>query len=122
MVRVIELLTVFFLSLNLFSGMLITSGVAADIGLGGQVQVGGGDAKSDLENSASEISSGAPTGSTLFGQINVLGDTLGAIRTMAFGGPTMLANAGVPGFITTPLGVLVGVVYAFGIIKFLRGI
>lgn len=120
--RIIEVMVVFFLAMNLFSGMLISTGVAADIGLDGQVGVGGDDAADQAQNSAEEISTGAPTGSTLFGMYNVLAKTLGQLRTIAFGGPAMFANAGVPGFITVPMEAVMAVVYGIGIIKFLRGL
>lgn len=120
--RIIEVMVVFFLALNLFSGVVVSTGVAADIGLGGQVNVGGDGAADQAQDSAEEISTGAPTGSTLFGMYNVLAKTLGQLRTIAFGGPAMLANAGMPAFITTPMSVLIAVVYGIGIIKFLRGL
>lgn len=120
--RIIEVMVVFFLAMNLFSGMLISTGVAADIGLGGQVGVGGDGSAEQAQESAEEISTGAPTGSTLFGMYNVLAKTLGQLRTIALGGPAMLSNAGVPGFITAPMEAIMLVVYGIGIIKFLRGL
>ena len=121
-IRSIQLLTVFFLTLNLFSGVLIGTGAAADIGLGGQLTTGGDKAVDDATKSAKKVNTGAPTGQTLFGMYNVLSQTLGQIRQVAFGGPAMLYNLGVPGAITGMMEVLVGVIYAFGLIKFLRGI
>ncbi len=121
-VRILELLVVFFLALNLFSGMLVATGVASDIGLGGQLEVGGDQDANTAEQSAQNISTGAPTGSTLFGMYNVLADTLSQLRVIVLGGPAMLYNAGVPGFITTPMEVMMAVVYGVGIIMFLRGL
>jgi hypothetical protein len=121
-IKIIEVMVVFFLAMNLFSGMLISTGAAQDIGLGGQVEVGGdGDAEA-AQQSAEEISTGSPTGSTLFGMYNVLAKTLGQLRTIVLGGPAMLSNAGVPSFITTTMEAVMLVVYGIGIVKFLRGI
>lgn len=121
-IKIIEVMVVFFLSMNLFSGMLISTGAAQDIGLGGQVEVGGdGDAEA-AQQSAEEISTGSPTGSTLFGMYNVLAKTLGQLRTIVLGGPAMLSNAGVPSFITRVMEAVMLVVYGIGIVKFLRGI
>lgn len=122
MVRAIQLMVVFFLSLNLFTGVLIGTGVGEDIGLGGQVAVGGDEKVDTVQDETSEVNTGAPTGSTLFGMYNVLSGTLGTISTIAFGGPAMLNNAGVPSALTDMLKIIIGVVYAIGIIKFLRGI
>lgn len=119
--RLLSTMLVFFLALNLFSGMLLSSGAAATLGLGGQVEVGG-DEKTDKATDASDkISTGAPTGSTLFGMYNVLAGILGTMYQVAFAGPVMLENAGVPGAISGMLKALVGMVYALGIIQFLRG-
>jgi len=101
--------------------MLISSGAAETLGLSGQVEVGGDDAADTAKQQSSEISTGAPTGSTLFGLYNVLAGTLGAMYEIAFAGPVMLSNAGVPSAITDMLSVIIGVVYALGVISFLRG-
>lgn len=121
MARAITLVIVFFLSMNLFSGMLVSTGAAQDIGLGSQLEVGGDEDVEQLNQSSSEISSGAPTGQTLFGMYNVLAGFLSTVRVVAFGGPSMLYNAGVPGSITGPIEILIGFVYAVGIVSFLRG-
>jgi hypothetical protein len=114
-------MVVFFLSINLFSGMLITSGAAETLGLSGQVEVGGDDAAETAQSQSNEISTGAPTGSTLFGLYNVLAGILGTIYEVVFAGPVMLSNAGVPSPITDMLTAVIGVVYAMGLISFLRG-
>lgn len=120
--RFIEVLVVFFLTMNLFSGMLISTGAAASIGLENQVETGGSEDADSVEEASEEVSTGAPTGETLFGMYNVLADKIGQLRAIVFGGPTMLANAGVPRFLTAPMEAIIAVVYAVGLIKFLRGI
>jgi len=122
MARMIELLIVFALSVNLFAGIMITSGAAADVGLDGALNTGGDKAVNDAQSESSDLSTGAPTGSTLFGMYNVLAGFLGTVRGVVFGLPAMLYNLGTPSWLTEPMEVVFGVVYALGIAKFLRGI
>lgn len=121
MSRVISTLIIFSITLNLFSNMLIASGAAATLGLGNQVEIGGDKAAQTAQDESSEVETGSPTGSTLFGMYNVLTTKLGQIRAVVFAAPYMLYNAGVPGAITGMFEVLFGIVYTMGIIKFLRG-
>jgi len=101
--------------------MLISTGVAATIGLDTEV---GGEAASDevTETANSEVESGAATGDTLFGLYNVLGTQLSDILGIFNPGLRMLDNAGVPSpiinILLMPLASLVKVV---GVISFLRG-
>jgi hypothetical protein len=120
--KILEVTVVFFLVMNLWSGVLIGTGAASDIGLDGKLTTGGGEDVENAQDATNKIDTGAPTGQTLFGLYNVLAGTLGQIRQVAFGGPAMLYNLGVPGALTGMAEVLVGFVYAFAIIKFLRGI
>jgi len=120
MARPITALAVTMLALNLFAGLLMSTGVAASIGVG--TAVGGDQAASETVDSASEkIESGAPTGSTLFGFYNVLTSGLSTIAGVVTAGPTMMANAGVPGEITTLLQNIIALVYAVDLISFARG-
>lgn len=114
-------MVVFFLALNIFSNMLLVTGVAETMGLEGQVEVGGDEESEKVQEETGDVSTGAPTGSTLFGMYNVLAGTLETISDIAFAGPKMLNNAGLPDGITNGLSVLIGVVYALGLISFLRG-
>jgi len=120
--KILETLVVFFLVMNLFSGVLISTGAAADVGLEGQLTTGGDENVNNARDTTENVSTGAPTGQTLFGLYNVLAKTLGEIRQVAFGGPAMLYNLGVPGALTGMAEVLIGFTYAFALIKFLRGI
>lgn len=109
---------VFFLAMNLFAGVWISTGVAGDIGV--DTRVGGGDEVDSAIDNASEVQSGAPTGSTLFGMYNVLADTLSTLALPVTAGPTMLHRAGVPEVITHDiLQNLILFVYATGIIELL---
>lgn len=120
MSRPITLLAVFFLTLNLFSGIVMSSGVGAMIGI--ETTAAGDDKVDAAVENASEIRSGAPTGSTLFGMYNALADGLNTLALPVTAGPDMLKRAGVPGVITdgllTPI---IAIIYALGIISFMRG-
>lgn len=120
MARPITLLAVFFLSLSLFSGFLMTTGVAEMVGI--ETSVGGGDEIDEAVNQSEDIRSGSPTGSTLFGMYNVLADGLSTLALPITAGPTMLERAGLPSqFTNMILQPIIAIVYALGIISFLRG-
>lgn len=120
MARPITLMAVFFLTMNLFSGMVMASGVGAMIGV--DTAVGGGDEIDTATGVGKNVSTGAPTGSTLFGMYNVLADTVAKLSAPITAGPTMLRRAGVPSVITdTFLQPIIAIVYSIGIISFLRG-
>lgn len=120
MARPITLLAVFFLSVNLFSGFVLTTGIGADMGM--ETQVGGDDKADWAVENASEIASGAPTGQTLFGMYNVLADGLSTLALPVTGGPQMLERAGVPSeLVNQIIQPIVAVVIAVGMISFLRG-
>lgn len=121
MARPITLLAVFFLTLSLFSQMLISTGVAATIGL--DTQVGGDGAADEVTKTAeSQVESGAATGDTLFGLYNVLATQVSDILGIFNPGLRMLENAGVPGPIINGLLMpIVSLVKFVGIVSFLRG-
>lgn len=120
MARPITLLAIFFLSMSLFSTLIMSTGIGASMGL--QKPVGGQDAAETATEQAQNVSTGAPTGSTLFGMYNVLAEGLSTLATPITAGPMMLKRAGVPAVITdTFLTPLIMFVYAIGIISFLRG-
>jgi len=120
MARPITLLAIAFLSLNLFAGMITSTGLAADLGI--STAVGAGDEVDQaVERANGTVDTGAPTGSTLFGMYNVLGSGLNAITAPVTAGPSMLSNIGVPGAITGMLQSLILVIYALGVISFMRG-
>jgi len=116
---------VFFLSFNLFAGMLMSTGVAATIGL--DTRVGGGEAVRDARQTGQDVETGAPTGETLFGAYNVLSNQLGTIFGIIFPGLRMLYNSGVPAFLVggpSTVGLLpplFSTILAIDIISFFRG-
>lgn len=98
----------------------MSTGVAGMLGL--DTEVGGDEKVDSAVNNASEIRSGAPTGSTLFGMYNVLTDVLSTLALPITAGPMMLRRAGVPTVLTDALlQPIIAIVYALGIISFLRG-
>lgn len=119
MAKLLPILAVFALSVNLFAGLLVGTGAAADLGI--NPTVGGDDTVAESQDQASSFKSGAPTGSTLFGMYNVVSGVLSTIAMPVTALPAMLSRAGTPRAITDMLqGVLI-VVYAMGIASFLRG-
>lgn len=120
MARPITTLAIFFLALNLFAGMVMATGIGGMLGL--ETDLGGDEEVDDAVRESGNVSSGAPTGSTLFGMYNVLAGLLSTLAAPITAGPTMLRQAGVPEAITNSfLTPLISVVYAIGIISFLRG-
>jgi hypothetical protein len=106
--------------MNLFSGIVMSTGVGAMIGV--DTAVGGDEKVDSAVQNASEVRSGAPTGSTLFGMYNVLAGGLSQLALPVTAGPQMLHRAGVPGVITNKLLTpLIAIVYALGVISFMRG-
>lgn len=125
MARPVTTLALFFISLSLFSGMLQGTGIADTLHL--NQRTGQDAAVNDVQNQASNIQTGAPTGSTLFGMYNVLNKQLASILGVFNPGLRMLYNAGVPGFLVggpAQVGLLPPIatfIKAIGILSFLRG-
>lgn len=120
MARPVTTLLIFFLFFNLFAAMLMSTGVAATIGV--DTNIGGGEkVDQTLEKANGTVETGAPTGSTLFGMYNVLAQGVQTIVGTVTAGHTMLAQAGVPGAITGMLNALFGVIVVVDIISFIRG-
>lgn len=121
MARPLTLLTIFFLTFNLFAGLLMTTGVAADYGM--ERAVGGDDAVDKAVNQSEDTKTGAPSGSTLFGMYQVLADGVSTLALPVTAGPQMLARLPLfPAVIAnTFLQPIIAVVYALGIISFMRG-
>jgi len=120
MSRPVTLLVVFFLSLNLFAGVLVSTGAAATLGINAEV---GGDAKTEeLNQTTDEAPTGSPSDGTLFGLYNVIGGFLSTIYDYVFPGLDMLERAGVPSFITDDiLGNLFSLLIVIDIAAFVRG-
>lgn len=120
MSRPVTLLVVFFLALNVFSGVLLSTGAAATLGIG--VEVGEDDARQELAQQTGELPTGSPSDGTLFGLYNVVGGVLSSIYDFVFPGLRMLNRAGVPVFITDRLlGDTMSLLITIDIAAFVRG-
>jgi len=120
MARPVTLAVVFFLSLNLFAGALMSTGAAATLGI--DAEVGGDEARSELDSQTDEAPTGSPSDGTLFGLYNVVGGFLSSIYDFIFPGLNMLERAGVPSFITDDiLGNLFSLLIVIDIAAFVRG-
>jgi hypothetical protein len=120
MARPVTLAVVFFLALNLFSGVLIGTGAADTLGI--SAEVGGDQATDELEQKSGDgIPTGSPSDGTLFGLYNVIGGFLGGIFEYVFPGLNMLGRAGVPDYITGMLGTIFSLLITIDIAAFVRG-
>lgn len=120
MARPVTLAVVFFLALNLFSGVLIGTGAADTLGI--SAEVGGDQATDRLEGKSGDgIPTGSPSDGTLFGLYNVIGGFLGGIFEYVFPGLNMLGRAGVPDYITGMLGTIFSLLITIDIAAFVRG-
>jgi len=121
MSRPITTLAIFFLSLSLFSQMLLATGVAATIGL--DANIGGDNAADEVtETAEGEVESGATSGDTLFGLYNVLATQVSNVLGIFNPGLRMMGNAGVPSpIINMLLMPIVSLIKFIGIVSLLRG-
>lgn len=126
MARPVTLLVVFFLALNLFAGVLISTGAADTLGI--DAEVGGDEQREDVVNDTATdangeggLPTGSPTSGTLFGLYNVVGGFLAGIFNYIFPGLRMLGRAGVPDSIISMLGSLFSVLMAIDVAAFVRG-
>lgn len=120
MARPVTTLTIFFVALNLFAGMMLSSGAAADLGI--SPDVGGDEAVDEAVQNQQDVTTGTTTGSTLFGMYNVLSNQIGSLFSILFPGLLMLERAGVPNYITQGFfGPLFSVMIGITVMSFLRG-
>lgn len=102
---------IFLLFLNAGAIAIGQAGVAGDMGI--QPAVGGDDALSEANQSASRVDASGGFGGTLFGLYSSVASVFQTIGAAAFAGPQMLINLGLPAFFVTflaaPLYLLVGI-------------
>lgn len=118
MARPVTLLVVFFLAMNLLAAAVPAHAIGIDTNVGGdEVQE-----RTPDPNEAENVSSGAPTGSTLFGMYNVLSTQISNLFGAVFPGLRMLERAGMPGEITYGiLAPIFALLIFVDVISFLRG-
>jgi len=119
MVRIVTRMAIFFLLLNLASGVVMATGVGQTIGI--ETSLSGDSAVQTAENQADNIQPGSESKDTLFGMYVRMTNTVASALGPLFEGPDMLRQLGVPEEITSAITTVVSVVYAFGIASFLRG-
>lgn len=104
-------IVMFLVMMNATAGFLTASGVAADLGIspqpGASVQVG------EINDAAQQPNPGGGAGGTLFGLFVSVATIAKDIFVLAtVGGPLMLSNLGIPGFIVgfifAPIYLIVG--------------
>jgi hypothetical protein len=109
----------FFVSLNLIAAAMLSTGVAASMGLEGAVS--DSDEVSERADTG-DLQSGAPTSDTLFGLYNVVTSQLTGLFAAIYPGLNILARIpGFPDWVITILGGAISVVISFAAISFIRG-
>lgn len=119
MAQIIARLAIFFLLINLSTGMVMGSPIAEDLGI--QTTVGGDERIEEAKDEADKVEAGNAGDSTLFGLYNTVTSGVSTIINVVTAGPLMLNQLGVPGAITGMLQVVIGIIYALGVASFLRG-
>jgi len=121
MSRPITTLAIFLLTFSLFSQMLVSTGVAATIGIDAQVSDGEIN-ETVTEETEGEVTTGASSGNTLFGLYNQVTTQIQNILSIFNPGMTMLGNAGVPDpIVETLLKPLATLVKFIGLVSLVRG-
>ena len=129
MARATTTLLVFFICFNIWAGILIGTGAAAELGIekqtGTNCEVDGNGVQNceaaGHVNSNDDVPSGNGVGDTLFGLYNVLTDFLNDIFTFIAPGLDLLARAGVPQTYTNGLGIIFTLITTIDIVSFFKG-
>lgn len=117
--RISTKLVIFLMLMNAAAGMMVASGVAEDLNI--QPNPGGDTRVNETKQNASQVKAGGGLGSTLFTMYSTVADTLDSIYTLAFYGPEMLENLGVPGFLTDMFNGVLTVIVGADIVYALTG-
>lgn len=116
---------VFFVALNGFSWIMISTGTAEFYGI--QAETGETECSSDVcmedpdEPQDKTINTGVSDGDTLFGQITGAAQDFTSLFNSVFPALRMLELLGVPWQITALLGSLFSTIASIGLIMFIRG-
>lgn len=119
MARIVTFMAIFFLMINLASGMVMESGYGQAAGI--QQEVTGDERIDNATDKAGEVDTGSSGGDDLFGLYNTVTTSVSVILDVVTAGPAMLSQLGVPSLITTPLQTLIIIVYGLGIASLVRG-
>jgi len=96
--KVVELAAVFFIALTLTGNMLFVTGITEQLGISGGPP-SSSEALGDATGSAEDVTTGAPTGSTLFGAYNVLVGQISTVLGIINPSLKIFYNLGVPGYL-----------------------
>lgn len=116
--RVSVQIVLFLIFFNAGAQMIISAGVAADLGI--DPHVSESDELDQAEQEANNFDTGSGFGDTLFGMYNALADTVTTILNAIFPGLAMLKAAGVPGFFADFIFAGASLYSALDLIGFLR--
>lgn len=119
MARIVTFMAIFFLMINLASGMVMDSGYGQAAGI--QQEVTGDERVSNASDKAGDIDTGSSGGDDLFGLYQTVTTSVSVILDVVTAGPAMLNQLGVPSLITAPLQTLIIIVYGLGIASLVRG-
>lgn len=119
MAKAMTLLAIFFLIVNVWSGILINSGVAGEVGI--SAPTAGDKAVDDATGQAEDISSGTESQDTLFGLYNRVTTGVTTILSTLTAGGIILNQIGIPSVFTTPIQGVFLIIYGLGAAQFLRG-
>lgn len=110
---------VFLVILSAAANVLIASGVAADWGI--EPNPGGDEELKEAKDTASDFKPSGGFGDTLFGLFTSVTDTFSNVIGVATAGPAMIANLGVPGWLTTFVFSSLTLLVAFDLVYLLTG-
>lgn len=92
-------IVIFLICLNAVGGMLTMSGVADDIGI--EPDIGADKQVNQTKQNASSLSPSQGSRGTLFGAFISAASTLANVWNLVFYGPRMIANLGIPFWMTS---------------------
>jgi hypothetical protein len=119
MARIMTLLAIFFLLINVWSGVLVSSGIAADMGM--SPPTAGDEQVDTAESSAKDISTGTESKDTLFGLYQQVTNAIGSVFSTLTAGAAILGQIGVPDVFTRAIEIFIFVIYGLGLAQFVRG-
>lgn len=117
MARPSTVIVIFFVTMNVFAGVIIGLGVDSTMGLDGSIHQ-----QKDVANQEDfDIDTGTGTGSTLFGMYNVVLKQFTGLLESVFPAIQLLGNAGMPAELITGATTLLGTIAFIDGLAYVRG-
>lgn len=116
--RISTQLVLFFIFFNAGAGMLVSTGVAADLGIDAQTNA---PDQLDQASNAAENARPGQAGATLFGLYTRLSNVVQTIYNTLFPGMAMLKRTPVPGFFIDFVSSGLSIIAFVNVASFLRG-